>query len=130
VYVEGCSELKIKANGEANCEGMTQTTGPSSPGFLVIANGTLELSGNSTYCGVIYAANLQKSGEAVVKLQGGTVVVGGIIVDGTGGIEFGSSGQGGNPANLVFDSLAIRNLTISAGAAATRNSFRILPAGQ
>ena len=130
VYVEGCGELKIKANGEANCEGMSATSGPSSPGFLVIANGTLELSGNSTYCGVIYAANLQKSGEAVVKLQGGTVVVGGIIVDGAGGIEFGSSGQGGNPANLVFDSLAIRNLTISAGAAATRNSFRILPAGQ
>jgi Tfp pilus assembly protein PilX len=130
VYVEGCGAVSIKANGEANCEGMTATVGPTSPGFLVIANGTLELSGNSTYCGVIYAANLQKSGEAVVKLQGGTVVVGGIIVDGAGGIEFGSSGQGGNPANLVFDSLAIRNLTISAGAAGTRNSFRILPTGQ
>jgi hypothetical protein len=100
------------------------------PGFLVIANGTLELSGNSTYCGVIYAANTQKSTGAVVKLQGGTVVVGGIIVDGAGGIEFGSSGSGGNPANLVFDSLAIHDLTISAGAASTRNSFRILPAGQ
>jgi Tfp pilus assembly protein PilX len=130
VYIEGCGELKIKANGEANCEGMTTIKGPTSPGFLVIANGTLELSGTSTYCGVIYAANLQKSSEAVVKLQGGTIVVGGIIVDGSGGIEFGSSGQGGNPANLVFDSLAIRNLTISAGAAATRNSFRILPTGQ
>lgn len=122
VYVEGCGELKIKANGTANTE--------TNPGFLIIANGTLELSGNSTYYGVIYAANLQNSSQAVVKLQGGTVVVGGIIVDGAGGIEFGSSGQGGNPANLVFDSLAIHNLTISAGAAATRNSFRILPAGQ
>jgi Tfp pilus assembly protein PilX len=130
VYIEGCGELSIKANGEANCEGMSATSGPTSPGFLVIANGTLELSGTSTYCGVIYAANLQNSSEAVVKLQGGTVVVGGIIVDGAGGIEFGSSGQGGNPANLTFDSLAIHNLTISAGAAATRNSFRILPAGQ
>lgn len=129
VYIEGCGELKIKANGEANCT-PSKPTEPESPGFLVIANGTLELSGNSTYCGVIYAANLQKSSGAVVKLQGGTVVVGGIIVDGTGGIEFGSSGQGGNPANLVFDSLAIHNLTISAGAASTRNSFRILPAGQ
>jgi Tfp pilus assembly protein PilX len=122
VYVEGCGGLKIKANGTANTE--------ADPGFLVIANGTLELSGNSTYYGVIYAANLQKSSGAVVQLQGGTVVVGGIIVDGAGGIEFGSSGQGGNPANLVFDSLAIHNLTISAGAASTRNSFRILPAGQ
>jgi len=130
VYVEGCGSLSIKANGTANCEGLSATSGPSLPGFLVIANGTLELSGNSTYCGVIYAANTQKSTGAVVKLQGGTVVVGGIIVDGAGGIEFGSSGSGGNPANLVFDSLAIHDLTISAGAASTRNSFRILPAGQ
>lgn len=129
VYIEGCGDLSIKANGEANCTA-SKPTEPESPGFLILANGTLELSGTSSYCGVIYAANLQKSSEAVVKLQGGTVVVGGIIVDGAGGIEFGSSGQGGNPANLVFDSLAIHNLTISAGAASTRNSFRILPAGE
>jgi len=129
VYIEGCGELNIKANGEADCT-PSKPLEPESPGFLVIANGTLELSGTSRYCGVIYAANLQKSSGTVVKLQGGTVVVGSIIVDGAGGIEFGSSGAGGNPSNLVFDSLAIDNLTISAGAASTRNSFRILPAGQ
>jgi hypothetical protein len=132
VYIEGCGELKIKANGEANCE-LSKPTTPESPGFLVLANGTLELSGTSRYCGVIYAANLNPSPMsegAIVKLQGGTVVVGGIIVDGSGGLEFGSSGQGGNPANLVFESLAVNDLTISAGAASTRNSFRVLPAGQ
>lgn len=129
VYVEECGELQITANGEANCT-PEKPTEPESPGFLVIANGTFELSGTSRYCGIIYAANLQKSTGAVVRLQGGTIVVGGIIVDGAGGIEFGSSGQGGNPANLVYDSLAIHNLTISAGAASTRNSFRILPSGQ
>ncbi len=117
VYVEGCGELTITGKGTANSE--------ASPGFLVIANGTLELSGTSSYYGVIYAANTQKSSGAVVKLQGNAHVVGGIIVDGSGGIEFGSSGE-----NLEFGSLAIHNLTISAGAASTRNSFRILPAGQ
>jgi Tfp pilus assembly protein PilX len=136
VYIEGCGALNIKANGTADCEPPTPAASPpkpESPGFLVLANGTLELSGTSTYCGVIYAANLNPkplSEEAIVKLQGGTLVVGGIIVDGAGGIEFGSSGNGGNPANLTFDSLAIHKLTISAGAASTRNSFRILPAGQ
>jgi Tfp pilus assembly protein PilX len=129
VYIEGCGELKVTANGEANCESSKQEE-PQSPGFMVLANGTFELGGNSRYCGIIYAANLENLKTAVIKLQGGTVVVGSIIVDGSGGIEFGSSGQGGNPANLVFDSLAIHNLTISAGAAATRNSFRILPRGQ
>lgn len=122
VYVEGCGALSIKANGTANTEAL--------PGFLVIANGTFEMSGTSTYYGVIYAANLEHLSTAVVTLQGGTHVVGGIIVDGSGGIEFGSSGNGGNPANLTFDSLAIHDLTISAGAASTRNSFRVLPSGQ
>lgn len=129
VYIEGCGELKVTANGEANCE-PSKPEEPESPGFLVLANGTFELGGKSRYCGIIYAANLENLKAAVIKLQGGTVVVGSIIVDGSGGIEFGSSGSGGNPANLVFDSLAIHNLTISAGAAATRNSFRILPSGQ
>jgi Tfp pilus assembly protein PilX len=122
VYIEDCEALKITATGTANTE--------ADPGFLVIANGTLELSGTSTYYGVIYAANLQESSEAVVTLQGRTTVVGGIIVDGAGGIEFGSSGEGGSLPNLEFDSLAIQKLTISAGAAATRNSFRVLPSGQ
>lgn len=123
VYVEECGALKITANGTANTE--------ANPGFLILADGTLELSGTSTYYGVIYAANSQKSSGAIVRLQGKTLVVGGIIVDGEGGIEFGSSGQSEkNPANLEFDSLATHNLTISAGAASTRNSFRILPAGQ
>ena len=117
VYVEGCGALNVKANGTANTE--------ANPGFIVIANGTFEISGTATYYGIIYAANIQNSSEAIVKLQGNANVVGGIIVDGTGGIEFGSSGE-----NLEFDSLAIHNLTISAGAASTRNSFRILPAGQ
>jgi Tfp pilus assembly protein PilX len=129
VYIEGCGALNIKANGEANCEA-GKLEEPPSPGFLVLANGTFELSGTSSYCGIIYAANLENLKTSVVKLQGGTVVVGGIVVDGGGGIEFGSSGNGGNPANLVYDTRAFNDLTISAGAAATRNSFRILPSGQ
>jgi Tfp pilus assembly protein PilX len=123
VYIEGCENLKIKADGTANTE--------SNPGFLIVANGTLEFSGNSTYYGLIYAADLQKSSEAIVTIRGGALVVGGIIVDGAGGIEFGSSGEGKKKnANFEFDSLAFNDLTISAGAAATRNSFRILPSGQ
>lgn len=130
VYIEGCGALTISANGEANCQ-EKEGKGPESPGFLVLANGTLTLSGTSKYCGVIYAPNLENLKTAVVKLQGNTVVVGGIEVDGPGGIEFGSSGEkGGSAANLVFDPFAVDNLTISAGAASTRNSFRILPAGQ
>ncbi len=126
VYIEGCGALQITGTEVANTE--------ADPGFLVLANGTLELSGTSTYYGIIYAANLNPapmSEEAIVKLQGHTLVVGGIIIDGDGGVEFGSSGQSTkNSANLEFDSLAINNLTISTGAASTRNSFRILSEGE
>jgi Tfp pilus assembly protein PilX len=126
VYIEGCGELKITANGTAN----SHTT----PGFLVVANGTLELSGTSTFYGIIYAANLNLeplASTAIVKLQGQTNVIGEIIVDGNGGIELGSSGAGGgNSANLTFDSRAARGAKTTAGATPTRNGFRILPSGQ
>jgi Tfp pilus assembly protein PilX len=126
VYIEGCGALKITANGTAN----SHTT----PGFLVVANGTLELSGTSTFYGIIYAANLNPeplASTAIVKLQGQTNVIGEIIVDGNGGVELGSSGAGGgNSANLTFDSRAARGAKTTAGATPTRNGFRILPSGQ
>lgn len=123
VYIEGCGTLKVQANGTANTE--------KSPGFLVIADGTFALGGTSTFYGIIYAANKENLSGTVVELFGKTTVVGAIDVDGNGGIEFGSSGNGGgNSANLEYSSAAFLNLSISAGAAATRNSFRILPAGQ
>ena len=126
VYVEGCGALKITANGAAN----SQTT----PGLLVVADGTIELSGTSTFYGIIYAANLNSAplaNEAIMKLQGGTSVLGESIVDGNGGIELGSSGAGGgNPANLTFSKKAAETATTSAGATPTRNGFRELPSGQ
>jgi hypothetical protein len=126
VYIEGCESLKITANGTANSK--------LSPGFLVVANGTIELSGTSTFYGIIYAANLNAeplASTAIVKLQGKTNVIGELIIDGNGGIELGSSGAGGgNAANLTFDSTAARGAKTSAGATPTRNSFRELPSGQ
>jgi Tfp pilus assembly protein PilX len=122
-YVEGCGALKVQANGTANSA--------AAPGFLVIANGTFELGGTSTFYGIIYAANLENASGKVIKLFGNTTVVGAIDVDGNGGIEFGSSGGGGSGSvNLEYSSGGFRNLKLSVGAAATRNSFRILPAGQ
>lgn len=122
VYIEGCGALKVQANGTANTA--------ASPGFLVIANGTFELGGTSTFYGVIYAANLENLSGTVIKLFGSTTIVGAIDVDGNGGIDFGSSGKSGGFVNLEYSSKIFRELTISAGAGATRNSFRILPAGQ
>jgi Tfp pilus assembly protein PilX len=115
-YVEGPCELSYK-KGTGNSE--------ASPGFLVLVNGTLTLGGNSQFFGVVYAVNKQESSGVVVELHGCNRLIGAIDVDGNGGINFGSCKE-----NLVYDPTAIKNLKGSAGAAPTRNSFRVLPAGQ
>jgi Tfp pilus assembly protein PilX len=116
-YVEGCGNLKLTSNGTSNSV--------SSPGFLVLYNGTLELAGTSTFYGVIYAHNAQNYNGSVVSLGGTTKVVGAIDVDGKGGIEFGASG-----VNFVYNPKAISEVKSYAGATPTRNTFRVLPSGQ
>jgi Tfp pilus assembly protein PilX len=115
-YVEGCGALKL-TGGVANSS--------AQPGFLVLADGTLELKGNAEFFGIIYARNPTNSSDAVVLLGGTAQVVGGIDVDGNGGIEFGSS-----KANLIYNPTAINELKTYAGATPTRNTFRVLPVNE
>jgi hypothetical protein len=115
-YVEGCGELKI-TGGVGN-------SGPK-PGFLLLADGTLTLKGGAEFWGVIYARNPTNSSGAVVVLGGTALVRGAIVVDGLGGIEFGSSKK-----NFIYDPRAIEELKTYAGATPTRNTFRVLPSGQ
>ena len=115
-YVEGCGNLKFTggiSNSVAN------------PGFLVLADGTLELKGNAEVHGVIYARNSSNISGPVVILGGTTTVWGAIDVDGNGGIEFGSS-----KANLIYEPKAIIEVKAYAGATPTRNTFRVLPITQ
>jgi Tfp pilus assembly protein PilX len=116
-YVEGCGEMKWTGNGVGNSS--------ASPGFLILADGNLELAGTSEFYGVIYARNPTNSSGAVVSLGGKAQVYGAIDVDGNGGIEFGSS-----KANLIYDPRATFNLKASVGVAPTGNTFRILPVNQ
>lgn len=115
-YVEGPCNLSY-TKGTGNSE--------ASPGFLVLVNGTLTLGGNSEYFGVVYAVNKQESSSIVVELHGCNRLTGAIDIDGNGGISFGSCSE-----NFVYDPTAFSKLKGSAGAAPTRNSFRILPSGQ
>ena len=114
-YVEGPCELTEKGNAEINSK--------AAPGFLVLVNGTFSIGGGAVFYGVIYAANKQGSKETVVNIEGNAKLIGEIDVDGQGGIEIGSSG---NKTNFTFDDTAVSNVKVYAGAAATRNSFRVL----
>jgi Tfp pilus assembly protein PilX len=128
-----CPKSAAEASGEPayveGCGAMSWTGGvgneKEAPGFLVIADGTLELKGNAEFYGVLYARNPSNYTGAVVSLGGTAQVYGAIDVDGNGGIEMGSS-----KANLIWNPKAIVELKVYAGATGTRNSFRILPQGQ
>jgi Tfp pilus assembly protein PilX len=123
VYVEGPCNLSYTGNEAANSA--------EKPGYLLLVNGTFELNGNTEFFGTVYATNAQNSSGLVVNLHGRSHLVGSIVVDGNGGIGFGSSGgKGEENENFVYNNAAIFELKAFAGAAATRNSFRILPVSQ
>jgi Tfp pilus assembly protein PilX len=118
-YVEGCGALKL-TGGVANSS--------TKPGFLVLADGTLEMLGNAEFYGIVYARNPTNSSAAIVTLGGTSQVIGGITVDGKGGIELGSSGPGGSGGtNLIYNPTALNEIKLYAGATPTRNTFRVLP---
>lgn len=135
VYIDGtgCGTISISGNTIANSA--------SSPGFLVIDNATISFTGTGTYYGVIYDANAMGSSGDVVSLGGDVTIVGGITVDGEGGVSLGSSGNGppgitagctagGKCGDLVYDASAFGGLHAFGGAAVTPNTFRQLPATQ
>jgi type II secretory pathway pseudopilin PulG len=113
VYIEGPCSVEGGGNEVANSE--------SSPGFLIIANGTLSMGGASKFYGVIYCVDKQNSNKQLIELQGTAKIVGGLDVDGAGGASFNASGE-----NVVYSAKAVEELKTYAGADATRNSFRVL----
>jgi Tfp pilus assembly protein PilX len=96
------------------------------PGFLIVANGTLEMGGQSEFWGVVYCVNEQESSGLVVKVGANANLRGEIVVDGKGGIEAGEN----HNKNVEYDPRAAIEEKIYAGATPTRNSFRVLPANQ
>jgi hypothetical protein len=96
----------------------------NSPGVLVFMRGTLSLTGNGVFYGVVYAGNKQGSSGAVVSLNGTSAIQGAIVVDGAGGVVAGSS-----RTNVVFDPRAFSLLQTLANAAMVPNTWRQLPAG-
>jgi hypothetical protein len=99
----------------------------SKPGVLIIKHGTLELGGNIDFFGLVYMPNLDNLTGVVVQTKGNATLVGGVVVDGPGGISSGSNGQVGvNNANLVFDARAFDNVMAAGTAGVVQNTWREL----
>jgi Tfp pilus assembly protein PilX len=115
----------IFIEGPANCIYQSTATYNSAsgtspgPGFVIIANGTLTLSGTVTYYGLLYAANLQNSTGLVISVGGQAQVIGGIAVDGAGGVQVGGSGN-----NLIYDRNVFSNITANGLVGQVQNGFR------
>jgi Tfp pilus assembly protein PilX len=114
VVVQGPCNISITGNGSIN----SATT----PGVLVIENGTLSLGGTVNFYGLIYMVNKQASSGSVVTVGGNAVIQGSVNIDGLGGVTAGSS-----KTNLVYDSRAIALLRGSTGASINRGTIRTLP---
>src|SRR5436190_7168297 len=104
------------------CPGYSGGNSKDSPGVLVFMRGTLSLTGNGVFYGIVYAGNRQNSSGAVVSINGTAAIQGSIAVDGPGGVSAGSS-----RTNVVFDARAFSLLQALANATMVPNTWRQLP---
>jgi parallel beta-helix repeat protein len=103
----------------------------AAPGVVVMGSGTLTLSGNAKYYGLIYNANAAGAAppctstnqNTVLTLSGAAAVFGAIIIDKCGGVLTGSSGA----PNFVYDANVFQNLYSNGTPAADKGTFRIIP---
>lgn len=116
-YIEGCGNLSLTGNGNANSA--------ASPGWLVLADGTIAFGGTTTFYGTIYAVDGQGSTGAIVSTQGNALIQGAVDVDGLGGVGINAS-----KLNLTYDATSFGSIKTYAGVTQVPNSFRLLPAGQ
>lgn len=108
------------------------------PGFLIMlrSGSSLSLSGSRTYFGIVYHANMgappalnsaPQSSGTLISVQGNARIRGGVIIDGPGRIQVGSSGN--NPqVNVEFDDHGYDAVQSFAGAGIIQNSWREIKA--
>ena len=133
-YAGGCPSLagEIVFLESANCAytGNSVWNTAAKPGVLIVGSGTLSLSGNTTYYGVVYHVNGSDGIGApingtVLTLQGNGCVFGSVVVDGAGGLQIGSSsGASKCDGNVGFNANAANNLRAYGTAGIVQNSFR------
>lgn len=94
---------------------------PTNPGLVILVSGKLELNGTVKFYGLLYHTNLGNSTATdLIKVHGNSQLVGGVIVDGPGGVEAGSSGK----LNIKFDPNAFNDVNAFGTAGVVQNTWR------
>jgi hypothetical protein len=142
-YSSGCPASLTGAvvfieNG--NCSygsgGTTNYNSPSSPGVVVMNQGTLAINSGINFYGLVYHANGNPAPPAnpsnqstLVTIHGNGSLHGAVVVDGAGGVALGSSGGNANP-NFVFDGSVFPAVEGYGDTGITSSGFRELTPGQ
>jgi Tfp pilus assembly protein PilX len=105
-------------SGNCQIQG-TQVNSATAPGMLIVNYGTVDVLSQADFYGVIYAVNSQASSGTVVTVHANGVVHGGILIDGAGGMEAGSSKE-----NVIFDDTAYNAVKTYGTAGMIQNTWR------
>lgn len=113
------------ASGQAKC-----CNSAADPGVFIVKCGSVSLSGNIEFFGIVYVPNKASSDPAapwcssgvVVETQGTSLISGGVIIDGPGGMLAGSSGM-----NIVFNPWAFESVQVAGTAGVVQNTWREIP---
>jgi hypothetical protein len=93
----------------------------SNPGIVIMLRGRLEIGGGVNYYGLVYHLNLSNSTAwDLVTVEGNAQVVGGVLVDGDGGVSAGSSGK----LNIKFSPNSFRDINLLGTAGVVQNTWR------
>lgn len=106
-------------SGACSYTSNTQFNSPEAPGLLILETATLYLGGTTTFHGIVFGANTLDTSGTVVQVQGNAQVLGGVLINGNGGLVAGSSKQ-----NVVFDANAFQAARSYSAAGVIQNTWR------
>jgi hypothetical protein len=113
--------VALDTGGECMYTGNTQHNSPSNPGMVIVVSGTIEFLGTTSFYGLVHHPNLSLSSAwDLVRVHGNAKVVGGVLVDGDGGVEAGSSGK----LNISYSANAFLDINAFGTAGVVQNTWR------
>lgn len=112
-------------SGDCSYQSNTVVNSASAPGLIVLDNNaTISLNGTLDYHGIIYSPNVNNLSTDRVRVHGNARVFGGVLIDGQGMLEAGSS-----KVNVTLALGAFDNVKSYASAGMIQNTWReIVPA--
>jgi hypothetical protein len=125
VYVKNAGTCRYTNSAPAAAGSSKCCNSSANPGLFILERGTVDFGGNIEFFGVVYNANLDNSSsERLVETSGTSMIVGGVLVDGAGGVYAGSSGD-----NIVYSAFSFDDIKAVGTAGVVQNTWReIVPA--